>query len=59
MNRALIYFTAQHAFSVCAELPGEQEVATQNFRRIISNGQMFEKEDCKRLKPTNAVNHSQ
>ena len=32
---------------------------TPAFRSAISSGQKFVKEDCRRLKPTKAVNHSQ
>jgi hypothetical protein len=45
---------------VSAGLSGEQQdPPTPHLRRIISSGQKFVNEDCRRLNPTNAVNQSQ
>jgi hypothetical protein len=37
----------------------QQQLPTPNFFKMISNGQKFVKDDCSKLKPTNAVNQSQ
>ena len=39
--------------------PSQQAPPTPSFLRASYNGQKFVKDDCSRLKPTNAVNQSQ